>query len=197
MKDLIQQLFPDGEFITFDDIQKGDSIARGGATVYGEELLYGVAILRAWKLEEYTDQKTWVTDDRGFSSSVGVQNDEEYEHTMWYYRINNSVVSLPVDQPTNTTWTTSVTAVATANGDFTDITLEDLHSGITIMVADLNEGDVADDHFDGDIFIGKIDEQNDTGWPLRATDDFVTDFLPVLNAEYTSEGMEPTIWKLA
>lgn len=53
MRDLIPTLLPEGEFVDFADIRKGDTIVRGGKQFDGSPLDFGVTILRAWVFEPY------------------------------------------------------------------------------------------------------------------------------------------------
>lgn len=73
---LPEHVFPQGKYITFDEIEKGDTIVRGGTTIYGEPMEYGFLISRAFDkaTEEYFTQ---TEDGESVPHQVEVWNSED------------------------------------------------------------------------------------------------------------------------
>ena len=103
-KEKIEQIFPNGQFITFDEIQKGDTIVRGGANTYDEEFTHGVVIAPALFFHQNETYAAWDTDEDKFmahqtAKTLDVINKTYYDpetgaketytlYNQWFYKLN-------------------------------------------------------------------------------------------------------------
>lgn len=194
MKSLVQQLWPDGEFVRFEDIRLGDSIVRGGATMYGEELANNVVVGRAAYLHinSYDGRSSWLPDDGGFSSELAFTGEEENHSDFhpWFYRISVAGEAAEPGSPTTSKWTAGV--VDSVKGSLVEVSREDLTPGMVVLTADVTPERVTGDGiFENQIYIGRLgvpnrdDEGKGDYW---YTQDANLNFRIILPEEYDNGG---------
>lgn len=136
-----ENVFTKGEYINFDQVEAGDTIVRGGRTVYGEPMNYGFHIARAHdkdtsELFPYTDEavnphliQAWNSEDVSLGSPAAFKFENNTLPQPYLYR-------LPLDefktlQLGNLKWTEAVIGLIKLNR--TSIQFDDIAKDMIIL----------------------------------------------------------------
>lgn len=177
----IQKIFPDGTLVSFEDIKKGDTIVRGGATCFGEKMTLGVSIMRAWKyvdlrVDSYCAEdccqgdstpaawKVWKADDKvGFSQDVAFSNDG-HNVKPWFYRLNIEN-PLHVNELTNDVWVESIVSLVSSSTSLEKAECGTLSENNWVFTGTVEKGNIADENFFANMHIGKLAKfEVNRGW---------------------------------
>jgi hypothetical protein len=177
IRSFVPSLFPDGEFVDFADIRKGDTIIRGGYSVYGEPMNEMCSIMRAVKkLPEETENHlvSWITRDvsSGFMGDgiAAFKSPSDFDGEPWLYRVN-LFPDTNLNEPTGFSWVTALTDAARTNGGLVEVTYDQLEPGQLVLVAPhvtlapevLQDEEDLYGYFTPDIYVGILGEKSKDG----------------------------------
>lgn len=160
IKNILPIIFPEGEFVSFDQIHKGDIIIRGGESIHGHKIENTALILRAWRHEDNKYGEYWYASDDELSCAAFKHKGKATVE--WYYRIKIGKV-IAVNTPTDFEWSSQIAKLVEENINAIEITYDDIEVGQTILTMDCAEESI-ETGFIPDIYLGKVSEENENGW---------------------------------
>lgn len=180
LKDVIVDLFPEGRFVTVDEIKLGTTVARGGSTVFGDPLTKCVIISRP--IAEAPDGSL-VSDRRVWDTEV-------YSPEMvneWFYEIPTEYPLEP-NHATDNKFTDAVLEKATRHL-LEPIPATQLAPGQIVLTASGVEGDIEDHdtYWVPEITLFVVGPKDEYGWSVEAEEDSLPlPFTPITEEEETN-----------
>lgn len=187
IKELLPSVFPEGEFVSFEQIHKGDTIIRGGESIHGHAIENTALILRAWRHEENKNGEYWYASDDELSCAAFKHKNKDT--SVWYYRIKIGKV-ITVNTPTDFEWSRQIAKLVEENINANEITYDDVKAGQTILTMDCAEESI-ETGFIPDVYLGRVSEENENGW--KADEAEVEFYLTLSNRLFDCEDK---IWLL-
>lgn len=187
IKELLPSIFPEGEFVSFEQIHKGDTIIRGGESIHGHTIKNTALILRAWRHEENKHGEYWYASDDELSCAAFKHKDKDTN--VWYYRIKIGKV-ITVNTPTDFEWSRQIAKLVEENIGATKISYDAIKAGQTILTMDCAEESI-ETGFIPDVYLGRVSEENENGW--KADEAEVEFYLTLSNRLFDCEDK---IWLL-